>query len=55
MCNVMSLCEFECDEFDDKYLFSMAGKKEFADSKFPLDGCTIKKTLRQSQKYPEAK
>ena len=42
MCNVMSQCDFECDEFDDEYLYPMAAEKEFADSEFPLDVRTMK-------------
>ena len=32
MCNVMSQCDFKCDEFNDEYLYPMAAEKEFADS-----------------------
>ena len=32
----MSQCDFEVDDFDDKYLYPMAAEKEFADSQFPL-------------------
>ena len=42
MCNMMSQCEFECDEFDDEYLYPMAAEKELADSEFPLDVLKIK-------------
>ena len=42
MCNMMSQCEFECDEFDDEYLYPMAAEKELADSEFPLDVRTMK-------------
>ena len=36
MCTMMSQCDFECDEFDDEYLYPMAAEQEFADSKFLL-------------------
>ena len=32
MCTMMSQCNFECDDFDNKYLYPLAAKKEFADS-----------------------
>ena len=38
----MSQCDFECDEFDDEYLYSLVAEKELADSQFPLDVCTMK-------------
>ena len=38
----MSCCEFECDEFDNKFLYPMVADKEFSDSKFPLDVRTMK-------------
>ena len=31
-CNVMSQCDYKCDEFDDIYLYPLAVEKEFADS-----------------------
>ena len=34
MCMMMSQCDFEFDEFDDEYLYSIAAEKEFADSQF---------------------
>ena len=43
MCNVMSQCDFECEEFNDKYLYHMAAEKEFDDSKFLLDVHIMKK------------
>ena len=42
MCNMMSQYEFECDKFDDECLYPMAAEKEYADSQFPLDVCTMK-------------
>ena len=31
-CTIMSRCDLECDDFDDKYLYLMAAEKEFTDS-----------------------
>ena len=36
MCHMMSQGDFECDDFDDEYLYPMAAEQEFADSQFPL-------------------
>ena len=36
MCTMTSQCDFECDDFDDEYLYSMATEKEFTDSQFPF-------------------
>ena len=36
MCNMMSQCDIECDDFNDEYLYPMAAEQEFADSQFPL-------------------
>ena len=32
MCTMMSQCDFECDEFDDEYLYPITAEREFADS-----------------------
>ena len=37
MCTMMSQCDFECDDFEDEYLYPMATEQEFADSYFPCD------------------
>ena len=42
MFTMMSQCDFECDNFDDEYLYSMAAEQKFADSHFPLCVCTMK-------------
>ena len=42
MCTIMSQCDFECDDFDDEYLYPMAAEKEFTDSQFPLCVHTMK-------------
>ena len=36
MCNMISQFEFECDDFDDEYLYPMAAEKEFTGSQFSL-------------------
>ena len=45
MCTMMSLCDFECDEFNDEYLYPIAAEREFADSQFLL--CV--RTMKQHQ------
>ena len=42
MCTMMSQCDFECDDFDDEYLYPMIAEKEFANSQFPLCVRTMK-------------
>ena len=43
MCTVISQCDFECDDFNDEYLYPMATEKKYVDSQFPLYVFTIKK------------
>lgn len=50
MCNLISQCDFECDDFHDKFLYPMAIKKEFADCKFPLDICMMKQHQEKDNK-----
>ena len=42
MCTMMSQFDFEVDKFDDKYLYLIAAKKEFAESQIPLSVHTMK-------------
>ena len=42
ICIMMSQCDFDVDDFDDAYLYSMAAGKEFADSQFSVCVRTIK-------------
>ena len=42
---MVSQCDFECDKFDDEFVYPMAAEKEFTDSKFLLDVCTMKEHL----------
>ena len=45
MCTMISQCDSECDDFDDKYLYPIAAEHEFADNQFPL--CI--RTMKQQQ------
>ena len=42
MCTMMSQCDFECDDFDNEYLYPIAAEQEFAESQFPLCVRTMK-------------
>lgn len=41
MWNMISQCEFGCDEFNDEYLYHMAAEKKFADSQFLINVYTM--------------
>ena len=42
MCTMMSQCDFECDNFDNEYLYPIVAEQEFANSQFPHCICTMK-------------